>query len=117
MLNIRPAVREDIALILQFIRELAEYEKDPKAAVATAEGLKRDGFSRNPKFRVLIAEWDGEPAGFAFFFYHYSTPVRRPAHHIPSGLSLPSAIPRQRHRQGAARVSCENRRPGKLRAL
>jgi GNAT superfamily N-acetyltransferase len=73
MLNIRPAVHEDIPLILQFIRELAEYEKEPQAAVATAEGLKRDGFSRNPKFRVLIAEWDREPAGFAFFFYHYST--------------------------------------------
>lgn len=73
MLSIRDATAEDVPLILQFIRELAEYEKEPQAAMATAEDLKRDGFSSNPKFRVVIAEWKGEPAGFAFFFYHYST--------------------------------------------
>ncbi len=73
MLNIRQATLSDIPLILQFIRDLAEYEKAPEQAVATAEDLRRDGFSSNPKFRVLIAEWSGEPAGFALFFYHYST--------------------------------------------
>lgn len=73
MLRIRQATIQDISLVLQFIRELAEYEKAPQAAVATADDLKRDGFSSNPKFRVSIAEWEGEPAGFAFFFYHYST--------------------------------------------
>jgi GNAT superfamily N-acetyltransferase len=73
MLNIRQATIADVPLILEFIRDLAEYEKEPRSAVATAEDLKRDGFSSNPKFRVLIAEWSGEPAGFAFFFYHYST--------------------------------------------
>ena len=64
MLNIRNASANDIPLILQFIRELAEYEKAPEQAVATPEDLRRDGFSTNPKFRVLIAEWEGEPAGF-----------------------------------------------------
>jgi GNAT superfamily N-acetyltransferase len=73
MLNIRQATATDIPLILQFIHDLAEYEKAPEQAVATAEDLRRDGFSSNPKFRVLIAEWSGEPAGFALFFYHYST--------------------------------------------
>jgi GNAT superfamily N-acetyltransferase len=73
MLKIRNATIEDIPLILQFIRDLAEYEKEPQSAVATSEDLKRDGFSSSPKFRVLIAEWEGKPAGFAFFFYHYST--------------------------------------------
>lgn len=73
MLNIRQASAADIPLILQFIHDLAEYEKAPEQAVATAEDLRRDGFSSNPKFRVLIAEWSGEPAGFALFFYHYST--------------------------------------------
>ena len=73
MLNIRPATPNDIPEILKLIRELAEYEKAPEQAVATAENLKRDGFSSNPKFLVLIAEWDGEPAGFALFFYTYST--------------------------------------------
>jgi GNAT superfamily N-acetyltransferase len=78
MLNIRNASANDIPLILQFIRELAEYEKAPEQAVARADDLRRDGFSANPKFRVLIAEWQGEPAGFALFFYHYSTWVGRP---------------------------------------
>ena len=78
MLNLRTASADDIPIILQFIRELAEYERAPEQAVATAEDLRRDGFSGNPKFRVLIAEWAGEPAGFALFFYHYSTWVGRP---------------------------------------
>ena len=73
MLNIRDASVGDVPLILQFIRDLAEYEKEPQSAVATAEDLKRDGFGANPKFRVVIAEWDGAPAGFAFYFFHYST--------------------------------------------
>jgi GNAT superfamily N-acetyltransferase len=78
MLNIRDANANDIPLILQFIRELAEYERAPELAVATAEDLRRHGFGANPKFRVLIAEWEGEPAGFSLFFYHYSTWAGRP---------------------------------------
>jgi GNAT superfamily N-acetyltransferase len=77
-MNIRDAGAGDIPLILEFIRELAEYEKAPEQAVATAEDLRRDGFAGPPKFRVLIAEWQGNPAGFALFFYHYSTWVGRP---------------------------------------
>src|SRR5437879_12212749 len=73
MLKIRKAKVEDVPLILSFIRELAEYEKEPKAVRATEDDLIRDGFSANPKFRVLIAEWDGSPAGMAFFFQNYST--------------------------------------------
>ncbi len=78
MLRIRTATRRDIPQILELIRALATYEKAPEQAVATAKDLARDGFSKAPKFRVLIAEWDGSPAGFALFFYHYSTWVGRP---------------------------------------
>ena len=73
MLCIRPAEAKDIPLIVQLIRELAEYEKEPHQAVATDQDIWRDGFSGNPKFRVVIAEWSGEAAGFALFFYNYST--------------------------------------------
>jgi GNAT superfamily N-acetyltransferase len=78
MISIRPATRTDVGLILEFIRGLAEYERAPESAVATADDIIRDGFSSNPKFRVVIAEWNGQPAGFAFFFYHYSTWLGRP---------------------------------------
>jgi GNAT superfamily N-acetyltransferase len=72
-LKIRKASVEDILLILSFIHELAEYEREPSAVRATEADLIRDGFSDSPKFRVIIAEWDGNPAGMAFFFRNYST--------------------------------------------
>ncbi|MHB8653215.1 MAG: GNAT family N-acetyltransferase [Terriglobia bacterium] len=78
MLNIRSATVNDVALILQFIRDLAEYEREPQAVTATEADLVRDGFGADPKFRVVIAEWDGKPAGFALFFYNYSTWQGRP---------------------------------------
>jgi GNAT superfamily N-acetyltransferase len=73
MLSIRNATAADAALILDFIRRLAEYEREPNAVVATEKDLIRDGFGPVPKYRCLIAEWDGAPAGFALFHYNYST--------------------------------------------
>ena len=73
MLKIRKATIKDVALILSLIHELAEYEREPSAVRATEDDLIRDGFSKNPKFRAIIAEWDGNPAGMAFFFHNYST--------------------------------------------
>ena len=79
MLNIRTATREDVPVLLSLIRELATYEKKAEKAVVTEEDLLRDGFGPQPKFRALIAEWEGEPAGYASFFYFYSTFQGRPA--------------------------------------
>jgi GNAT superfamily N-acetyltransferase len=73
MLRIREASVKDVPLIVSFIHELAEYEGEPGAVRATEDDLIRDGFSENPKFRVIIAESDDQPAGMAFFFHHYST--------------------------------------------
>ncbi len=78
MLKIRDAIVEDIPLILEFIRDLAEYERAPQEAVATEAQIRRHGFSSRPKFQVLIGEWDGQPAAFALFFYHFSTWLGRP---------------------------------------
>jgi GNAT superfamily N-acetyltransferase len=78
MLKLRKATRKDIPLVLSFIRELAKYEKAPDAVSCTEKDLRRDGFGSNPKFRVVIAEWNGEPAGMAFFFHNYSTWRGRP---------------------------------------
>jgi len=73
VLSLRPATRADVPLILSFIRELATYERDPGAVVATEEALARDGFGERPLFQVTIAEWSGEAVGFAFWFHAYST--------------------------------------------
>lgn len=72
-LQIRLAVPQDVAAILSFIRELAVYELEPDAVRATAADLHRDGFGPVPRFHVFMAEWEGTPAGFALYFYSYST--------------------------------------------
>ncbi|HET8647495.1 MAG TPA: GNAT family N-acetyltransferase, partial [Vicinamibacteria bacterium] len=72
--------------------ELAEYEKEPQAAVATEADLRRDGFGPRPLFRVVMAEWEGEVAGFAFYFFNYSTWQGRP------GLYLEDLFVRPVHR-------------------
>jgi len=78
MLNIRPATRADAATIAALVRELADYEKLLHEAKATPEDFLRELDSPNPVIHVLIAEWNGEPAGFALYFYNFSTFVGRP---------------------------------------
>ena len=73
MLSIRPATVNDGGLLNQLIRELAEYERELEMVVITEAGLVRDGFGPEPKFRAVIAEWDGQTAGYAFFFGFYSS--------------------------------------------
>jgi GNAT superfamily N-acetyltransferase len=75
---IRNATPADVPVILDFIRALAIYEREPDAVSATEEGLKRDGFGPNPFYFCLIAEHDGTPAGFALYFFNYSTWMGRP---------------------------------------
>jgi GNAT superfamily N-acetyltransferase len=55
------------------IRELAEFEGWLDYVTIRLEDLARDGFGEHPRFRALIAEWDGQPAGYALFFAYYST--------------------------------------------
>jgi len=73
MLSIRPATIKDASLLATMILELAQYEKLDHEAAVTAESIARDGFGPNPKFRAVIAEVDGKPAGYAVFFEFYST--------------------------------------------
>jgi GNAT superfamily N-acetyltransferase len=84
-LAIRPATAADAASILGFIRELAHYEREPDAVVATEADLLRDGWglaadgvtpllpARPVRFAALMAELDGVAAGFALYFDSYST--------------------------------------------
>ncbi len=89
---IRPAVREDTGRILAFIRELAEYEQLAHEAVADEAGLARQLFGDTPRAEVLIAEVDGEAAGFALFFRNFSTFVGKP------GLYLEDLFVRPQYR-------------------
>jgi|SRR5580704_2232260 GNAT superfamily N-acetyltransferase len=73
MLLIRPAIVDDVTLLLMLIRELAEFEHELDLVVIEEADLVRDGFGANPSFRALIADWDGQPAGYALFFGCYST--------------------------------------------
>jgi GNAT superfamily N-acetyltransferase len=73
MLSIRPATIKDASLLASMILELAEYEKLAHEVGVTAESIARDGFDPKPKFRAIIAEVDGKPAGYAVFFGFYST--------------------------------------------
>jgi GNAT superfamily N-acetyltransferase len=72
-LTIRPATVADTELIVRFIMDLAVYEKLAHEAQASPADIARDLFGENPKVFCDIAEWDGEPAGFALWFYTYST--------------------------------------------
>jgi GNAT superfamily N-acetyltransferase len=76
--TIRKATAADVPRILTFIRALAAYEREPDAVTATEADLLRDGFGPNPFYFCLIAEHDGLPAGFAFYFFNYSTWTGRP---------------------------------------
>jgi GNAT superfamily N-acetyltransferase len=73
MLSIRAATVNDVALLKDLIYELAEYERERQFVMITEADLVRDGFGPEPKFRALIAEWDGQTAGYALFFGFYST--------------------------------------------
>lgn len=89
MISIHNATITDAPLILEFIRGLAEYEREPKAVVATEEDLRRDGFGPDPKYRCVIAEWNNAPGGFAFFHYNYSTWRGRPGLYLEDVFVLP----------------------------
>jgi GNAT superfamily N-acetyltransferase len=71
MLSIRPARAADVPTLNMLIHEFAEFERLPISV--TEAGLLRDGFSESPKFRVLMAEWNDQPAGYALFFDYYSS--------------------------------------------
>ena len=71
--KVRVATMADTPLILQFIRDLAEYERLLHEVEATESDIRRDLFGENPRCFCDIAEHEGRPVGFALWFYNYST--------------------------------------------
>jgi GNAT superfamily N-acetyltransferase len=79
MLVIREAAASDAALIVEMIRELADFERELDQVDITPDDLVRDGFGENPSFHAFVAEWDGEPAAYILYFFTYSTWAGRPS--------------------------------------
>ena len=96
-LQIRTATEDDVPLILQFIRELAEYERSAHEVAATEELLRMTLFG-NPRFaEVLIGEDDGVTVAFALFFHNYSTWTGKPGLYLEDLYVKPEA---RRHGHG-----------------
>jgi GNAT superfamily N-acetyltransferase len=70
---IRKGEKKDMARVLELIKELAEFEKEPEAVEITVADLERDGFSENPLFHTFVAEIDEMIEGIALYYNRYST--------------------------------------------
>lgn len=77
-IDIRFATADDAGLLLRLIRELAAFERQPDAVVATEADLVRHGFGAERQFEAILAFLDGEPAGAALFHTRFSTWLGRP---------------------------------------
>lgn len=91
MINIREAQRKDCPIILQFIKELAQYEKEPDAVEATVEILEESIFDKK-QAKVVLLEENGESVGFALYFFNFSTWRGK------AGLYLEDLFVRPQHR-------------------
>ena len=98
-LTVDPAKRQDVPLILELIRELAEYEHEPESAQSTPAQIHAALFGARPAAEAVIARLDGEPAGWALWFQNFSTWTGKP------GLWLEDLYVRPRYRrQGVGRA-------------
>jgi GNAT superfamily N-acetyltransferase len=88
-----PATRADVPLILAFVRELALYENEPDAVVATEAMFDDALFGDQPAAESVVAYLDGAPAGFALWFQNFSTWTGRP------GLWLEDLFVREQYRR------------------
>ena len=87
--KIRAATPQDVPLIRRLIEGLADYEKLRHECVATDALLHETLFGARPYAEVVIAEWDGAPAGFALFFHNYSTFLARPGIYLEDLFVMP----------------------------
>jgi GNAT superfamily N-acetyltransferase len=76
--KIRESTVDDLPIILQLIRDLAEYERAPNDVIATEEGLREVLFGERPSAEVILAMEGNTAVGFAVFFHNFSTWLGRP---------------------------------------
>ncbi|MFN3757177.1 MAG: GNAT family N-acetyltransferase [Flavobacterium sp.] len=114
-MKIRKATLQDIPVILELIKELAVFEKEPNAVVITVDDLERCGFSENPLFGCIVAEVNKEVIGMALYYYRFSTWKGKTIHledlivseskrGTGAGWALYKEIIRQGKRDGVRRI-------------
>lgn len=112
---IRKGTKEDMPAVLELIRELAVFEREPEAVVISAADLERDGFSETPLFHTFVGEIRGRIVGMALYYYRYSTWKGKTIHledlvvseqmrGTGLGFSLYSEIIREGKRQNVRRI-------------
>ncbi len=89
-LRLRSARPEDVPVIRVLIEGLAEYERLRHACVATDAKLAATLFGPHPAAEVVLAEWAGEPVGFALFFRNYSTFLAAPGTYLEDLFVMPA---------------------------
>ena len=70
---IRKGQKQDMPAVLELIKELAIFEKEPNAVEVTLQDLENDGFQNNPLFHTFVAEKNNQIIGMALYYYRYST--------------------------------------------
>lgn len=72
-ITVRPANKNDVIAIYGFVKQLAEFEKDPDAVINTVDAMLKDGFGDDKIFHALVAETENKIIGMAVFYFAYST--------------------------------------------
>jgi GNAT superfamily N-acetyltransferase len=88
-LLIRPAVEQDVPLVLSFIQQLAEYERLTHEAVVTEDSLRESLFGTRRCAEVLLGYFDSQPVAFAVFFHNFSTFLGRPGLYLEDLFVIP----------------------------
>jgi len=89
-ITLRFATEDDVPLILDFIRQLAEFEKLSHEVVTDEETLRASLFSERQVAEVVIAYRDDKAAGFALFFHNFSTFLGKPGIYLEDLFVVPS---------------------------
>jgi GNAT superfamily N-acetyltransferase len=116
MLHVRAAEPSDVPVIFQLIGELADYERLRQQMVGSIDDLRSHLFGQSPFAHALVAEWDGAAAGFALYFFNYSTFLCRPGIYLEDlfvrpayrsrgvGFGLLSGLEQRARRLGCGRL-------------
>ncbi|MDX2097541.1 MAG: GNAT family N-acetyltransferase [Leptolyngbyaceae cyanobacterium bins.59] len=89
LLHLRSATIADVPTIFSLVQALADYEKLSHEVTGTEALLKEHLFGDRPYVEAVLAEWKGQPVGFALFFYNYSTFLTKPGIYLEDLFVLP----------------------------